>query len=75
MIKNTGMPIAVEGLKLIIPLAIFTVLLFFFDWLIVGFILLAITMFMLFFFRDPDRAIAHVYGAVVSRGDGMVVVI
>jgi len=75
MAKNTKMPIAVEGLKLIIPLAIFTVLMFFLDWKIVGFILLAITVFVLFFFRDPQRTIPQGNGVVVSPGDGKVIVI
>ena len=69
------MPIAVEGLKLIIPLAIFTVLMFFLDWKIAGFILLAITLFVLFFFRDPERTSPKGRGVVVSPGDGKVIVI
>lgn len=69
------MPIAVEGLKLIILLAIFTVLMFFLDWKIAGFILLAITLFVLFFFRDPERTSPKGRGVVVSPGDGKVIVI
>jgi len=68
-------PIAIEGLKITIPLAVLTILLFFADWQIAGLILLAITVFMLFFFRDPDRAIPQGEGLVVSPADGKVVVI
>lgn len=75
MIKKTKMPIAAEGLKLIIPLAIFTVLTFLLNWKIAGFILLAITLFVLFFFRDPNRKSPKGNGVVVSPADGKVVVI
>ncbi|HOW57149.1 MAG TPA: phosphatidylserine decarboxylase family protein [Smithellaceae bacterium] len=68
-------PIAIEGLKITIPLAVLTILLFFAGWQIAGLILLAITVFMLFFFRDPDRAIPQGEGLVVSPADGKVVVI
>ncbi len=75
MIKNTRMPIAAEGLKLIIPLAILTVLMFFLDWYIVGFMLLVLTLFVLFFFRDPERTSPEGNGLVVSPADGKVIVI
>jgi len=68
-------PIAIEGLKITIPLEVLTILLFFAGWQIAGLILLAITVFMLFFFRDPDRAIPQGEGLVVSPADGKVVVI
>ena len=75
MSKNTRMSIAVEGLKLIIPLTMFTVLMFFLDWIIAGFILLGITLFVLFFFRDPERSSPEGSGIVVSPSDGKVIVI
>jgi phosphatidylserine decarboxylase len=75
MIKKAKMPIATEGLKLIIPLAIFTVLTFLLNWKIAGFILLAITLFILFFFRDPQRVTPPGDDLVVSPADGKVGVV
>ena len=75
MIKENGMPIAIEGLKLIIPSAILAALMFIFNWNIVGFIMLIVTFFLLFFFRDPQREVSQGNGIVVSPADGVVVVI
>ena len=43
--------------------------------LIVGLILLALTAFLLFFFRDPDRVVNAPDSAVVSPADGKVMVV
>jgi len=75
MIKKNEMPIALEGLKLIIPLAVLTIVLFLLEWIIAGFISLAIALFMLFFFRDPRRVIPQGDDLVVAPADGKVVVI
>ncbi|MBN1472530.1 MAG: phosphatidylserine decarboxylase family protein [Syntrophaceae bacterium] len=75
MIKNNKIPIALEGLKLIIPLAVLTIVLFLLEWIIAGFISLAIALFMLFFFRDPRRVIPQGDDLVVAPADGKVVVV
>lgn len=75
MIKNNKIPIALEGLKLIIPLAVLAIVLFLLEWIIAGFISLAIAFFMLFFFRDPRRIIPQGDNLVVAPADGKVVVI
>jgi len=75
MNRETKIPIAVEGWKLIIPLAVLTTLLFVFRWEVSGFILLVITLFIVFFFRDPRREVPSGNGLVVSPADGKVVVI
>lgn len=75
MADKTGMPIAVEGLKLIIPLAILTVVLFSLELIIAGGIASAFSLFILFFFRDPRRVIPRGNRLVVSPADGKVVAI
>src|SRR5512136_742696 len=75
MMKNYGLPVASEGWPFIIPLAIVTLLFFAFGWKSTGVIALVLTLFVLFFFRDPDRSIPEGKGVVVSPADGKVIVI
>jgi phosphatidylserine decarboxylase len=75
MMKNYGIPIAAEGWPFIIPLAIVTGLLFAFGWRNTALVSLVLTLFVLFFFRDPDRSIPEGKGIVVSPADGKVIVI
>ncbi len=75
MMKNYGIPVAAEGWPFIIPLAIVTIVLFAFGWKNTAFVSLVLTLFVLFFFRDPDRAIPEGKGIVVSPADGKVIVI
>jgi len=75
MMKNYGIPVASEGWPFIIPLAIITGLLFMFGWKNTAWVTLALTLFVLFFFRDPERNIPEGKGVVVSPADGKVIVI
>ncbi|HXY53741.1 MAG TPA: phosphatidylserine decarboxylase family protein [Nitrospirota bacterium] len=75
MIKNYGIPVAAEGWPFIIPLAIVTALLFAFGWNIVGFLSLLLALFVLFFFRDPERPVPGGKNVVVSPADGKVIVV
>jgi phosphatidylserine decarboxylase len=75
MINKTGLPIALEGLKLIIPLTFLTIVLFLLGWMIVGAAALILTMFMLFFFRNPRRIVPQGDNLAVSPADGKVVAI
>jgi phosphatidylserine decarboxylase len=68
-------PIAVEGFKLIIPLAVLTGLFFLWQLIIAGFIMLTFTLFVAFFFRDPQRIVPSGDGLVVSPADGKVMVV
>lgn len=75
MMKNYGIPVASEGWPFIVPLAIVTALLFAFGWRNTGIVVLVLTLFVLFFFRDPERPVAEGKGVVVSPADGKVIVI
>jgi phosphatidylserine decarboxylase len=75
MMKNYGIPVAAEGWPFILPLAAVTALLFVFGWKNVGYVFLVLTLFVLFFFRDPERAVPEEKGVVVSPADGRVIVV
>jgi phosphatidylserine decarboxylase len=75
MMKNYGIPVAAEGWPFILPLAAVTIVVFLFGWKSPGYVFLALMLFVLFFFRDPDRAVPEGKGVVVSPADGKVIVI
>ena len=75
MMKNYGIPVASEGWPFILPLLLLTVLLFAFGWKNIGCASLALTLFILFFFRDPDRLVPEGKDVVVSPADGKVIVV
>lgn len=75
MMKNYGIPVAAEGWPFIVPLAILTVLLFSFGWKNTAAVLLLLTLFIVFFFRDPERAVPEGKGLIVSPADGKVIVV
>ena len=75
MMKNYGIPVASEGWPFIVPLAIATALLFALGWKNTGAGTLVLTLFVLFFFRDPERQVPEGKGIVVSPADGKVIVI
>jgi len=75
MMKNYGIPVASEGWPFIIPLTIVTALLFAFGWKNTALVSLVLTLFVLFFFRDPERTVPQGAGVVVSPADGRVIVV
>jgi len=75
MMKNYGIPVASEGWPFIIPLTIVTALLFALGWKNTAVVSLALTLFVLYFFRDPERTVPQGAGAVVSPADGRVIVV
>ena len=75
MMKNYGIPLAAEGWPFIVPLAVLTVLLFIFGWENAAVVLLLLTLFVVFFFRDPERTVPRGKSLVISPADGKVVVV
>ncbi len=75
MMKNYGIPVASEGWPFIIPLAVVTALLFAFGWRNTGIAALVLALFVLFFFRDPERPVPQGDDIVVSPADGKVIVV
>ncbi len=75
MMKNYGIPVAAEGWPFIIPLTLVTVLLFAVGWRNMAIVALVLTLFVLFFFRDPERRVPEGSDLVVSPADGTVIVV
>lgn len=75
MMKNYGIPVAAEGWPFIIPLAALTILFFVLGWMWPGFFLLALTLFVVFFFRDPERVVPQGASVVVAPADGKVIAV
>ena len=75
MMKNYGIPIAGEGWPFLLPMVLLTALFYSFGWKNIGTVSLALTLFTLFFFRDPERIVAQGKGVVVSPADGRVIVV
>lgn len=73
--KDNIIPITVEGWPFILILSVLTFLFFVFGLKIFGFIFCILTMFVCFFFRDPQRPIPEGENVVVSPADGRVVAI
>ncbi len=75
MMKNYGIPVASEGWVFIVPLAVVTALLLAFGWKSTGFVALALTLFVVFFFRDPERTVPAGDNLILSPADGRVILI
>lgn len=66
-------PIAIEGVSFIIPLAVISVLFWSLGFMVWAGIFTLLTLFVIYFFRDPERAIPHGEKAILSPADGKVV--
>ena len=66
-------PIAIDGMRFIIPLAVISVLLWSLGFMVWAGIFTFFTLFVIYFFRDPERAIPPGEKAILSPADGKVV--
>ncbi|MDY0190457.1 MAG: phosphatidylserine decarboxylase family protein [Desulfuromonas sp.] len=71
--RNKNQPVALEGYPFIALFAFVTLVLALLDWSFFTVIFLALTLFSVYFFRNPDRTIPTGENLVVSPADGKVV--
>lgn len=73
MIPQNRWPIAKEGVPFLIPALIGTLLCFGLGWTASALLILLITLFIAYFFRNPKRKIPSLKNIVVSPADGKVI--
>lgn len=71
----TAFPVARPGLPLVLGCAFTTVVLALLGLTVPTLFALAVTFFVVYFFRDPDRVVSNAAGAVVSPADGKVIAV
>ena len=71
--RNENQPVALEGYPFIAFFAFVTLVMALLNWSFFTVIFLALTIFSVFFFRNPDRTIPQGDNLVVSPADGKVV--
>jgi len=68
-------PIATPGLKFIFAAAFLTLLLFLMGWTIPGWFAILMTLFICWFFRDPERVAPDNSNCLVSPADGKIIIV
>ncbi|MBF0258073.1 MAG: phosphatidylserine decarboxylase family protein [Desulfamplus sp.] len=68
-------PIAIPGLKFIFSAAFLTGLFFLMGWTILGCFAVFITIFVCWFFRDPERIVPDQSNGIISPADGKIIVV
>ncbi len=71
--KQEKIPIAAEGYPFIAYSALLTILSALLGYPLITFVLLAVTTFVLMFFRDPERTTPHIDRGVISPADGKII--
>jgi len=71
--SNSNQPVAREGYPFIALFAFITLVFALLDWDLLTVLFLALTLFTVYFFRNPERCTPEEEGAVVSPADGKIV--
>ncbi|MCF8092698.1 MAG: phosphatidylserine decarboxylase family protein [Desulfotignum sp.] len=69
------LPVAVPGIKYIIGATLVTGVLFYFGWMLTALAATGLTLFVCWFFRDPDRQAPPGDKTLVSPADGRVIIV
>lgn len=69
------LPIAMPGIKFVVAAILITGMFFCFGWNVMGVICLGLTVFIGWFFRDPDRNVPEGEDILVSPADGKVIIV
>lgn len=73
--ETSTLPVAMPGVKIIVAVSVVTGLLFLLGWQLLGTLFLLLTLFVCWFFRDPDRVIPERDDVLVSPADGRVILV
>ncbi|MBF0204405.1 MAG: phosphatidylserine decarboxylase family protein [Desulfamplus sp.] len=73
--ERSVIPFAIPGLKFVFAAAILTGLLFLMEWTVLWCFSAFITIFICWFFRDPERTVPDQYNCLVSPADGKIIVV
>ncbi|HEY5674505.1 MAG TPA: phosphatidylserine decarboxylase family protein [Malonomonas sp.] len=71
--RNQNQPIATEGYPFIALFAFITLVFALLDWSFLTLLLLALTLFSIYFFRNPERVIPEGENLIVAPADGKVI--
>jgi len=71
--RNQDQPVALEGYPFIALFAFVTLVFGLLDWSFLTVIMFALTLFTVYFFRNPDRVPPEDAGAVIAPADGKVI--
>ncbi len=69
------LPIAMPGIKFVVIAILFTGMFFYFGWQALGAVSICLTLFVTWFFRDPERVVPEDSDALVSPADGKVIIV
>ncbi len=71
--RQTGLPVAREGLPFLIPFALITVFFVAMGWNLLTFLGILCTLFVAYFFRNPKRKIPALENIILSPADGKII--